>query len=88
MRWSGVGPRCEKSNMPPQLDTADESVLQFLSQPGLVNDALITVGPALDNAVNYYANTPPDQIGRDAQEALSYAGQALEATIGHPMQYL
>src|SRR5262249_49436162 len=34
---------------------------------------------------NYYGKTPPDQVTRDAQEALSYAGQALEQSLGYPL---
>lgn len=63
-----------------------QETLNYLATPGAVDDTLLQIGPALDNAVNYYANTPPEQVLSDAQQALGHAGQALEDTLGHPLK--
>ena len=60
--------------------------LKYMSQKDAVNDSLLQIGPALDNAVNYYGNTPAEQVGRDARVAIDYAGQALEHNLGHPLK--
>jgi hypothetical protein len=58
---------------------------KFMTQPNAVTDSLVGVGPILDNAVNYYANTPSDQVGRDIQKTLEFAGEALENTLGRAL---
>lgn len=63
-----------------------EETLNYLATPGAVNNTLLQIGPALDNAVNYYANTPVQETLRDTQEALSYAGQLLEDPLGHSLE--
>ncbi|HEY9867647.1 MAG TPA: hypothetical protein V6D08_00445 [Candidatus Obscuribacterales bacterium] len=63
-----------------------QETLNYLATPGAVEESLLQLGPALDNAVNYYANTPADQVLQDAKEALGYAGQVLEQTLGHPLK--
>lgn len=65
--------------------TAVRPVERWLATPNAVNTAFISVGPALDNAVNYYANTPGDQVVKDAQFTVNSAGEALETTIGHAL---
>jgi hypothetical protein len=68
------------------LQRVAQETLNYLATPGAVDNTLLQIGPALDNAVNYYANTPADQVAGDAQEALGYAGHALEETLGHPLK--
>ncbi len=63
-----------------------QETLNYLATPGSVENSLLQIGSALDNAVNYYANAPPEQVLQDAQKALSYAGQALEDSVGHPLK--
>jgi hypothetical protein len=60
------------------LDTLD-----YLTTPGAVNSTLMQIGPALDNALNYYARTPAERVSSDGQRAAAYAWQVLENTIGH-----
>lgn len=57
---------------------------QWMATPNAVSDSLVSIGPALDNAVNYYANTPADQVVRDAQAALGMIGDALDRTFSFP----
>lgn len=62
-----------------------QETVNYLATPEAVDKTLLQMGPALDNAVNYYANTPFDEILQDAQQALGCAGQVLEDTLGHPL---
>lgn len=52
---------------------AEAQFIEFLAQPNAVSDALVGIGPALDNAVNYYGNHllkgTTTQIACDANEA-------------------
>jgi hypothetical protein len=64
---------------------AAQDTLNYLSQPKSVENSLLQVGPALDNAVNYYANTPADNVGKDFQQFAGTAAQVLDNTLGHPM---
>lgn len=43
--------------------------LDFLSTPYAVNKSIMSLGPVLDTAVNYYVSTPIDQVAHDAQVA-------------------
>ena len=63
-----------------------QETLNYMSKPNAVTDSLLQIGPALDNAVNYYANTPADQVGRDAKTAIGCAAEALESTLGYPLK--
>jgi len=67
-------------------DAAIRQPLQFLSQLDAVNNALMSCAGALDTAVDYYTKTPMDKVLSDAGNALQYVGQAIEDTLGHPMQ--
>ncbi|MBA3991986.1 MAG: hypothetical protein C0469_00570 [Cyanobacteria bacterium DS2.3.42] len=60
-------------------------VEKYMAQPNAVNDSLVGIGPVLDNAVNYYANTAADQVGRDIQAALGFAGETLENALSHAL---
>lgn len=42
------------------------------------------LGPILDNAVNYYANTPAEQVASDAQAVLGQIGDALDRAVSYP----
>ncbi len=57
----------------------------WLATPNAVSDSLVQIGPALDNAVNYYANTPFDQVARDAQAAVGYVGEVLKSTLDYSL---
>ncbi|HEY9870483.1 MAG TPA: hypothetical protein V6D08_15065 [Candidatus Obscuribacterales bacterium] len=63
-----------------------QETLNYLATPGAVENGLLEIGPALDNAVNYYANTPAEQVRQDAQEALGFIWQGLEDSLGHPLK--
>lgn len=60
---------------------AVKPIEQWMATQNAVNDALIGIGPALDNAVNYYANTPVDQVVSDVQGVLGTVGGALDKTF-------
>lgn len=60
---------------------AVKPIEQWMATQNAVNDALLGIGPALDNAVNYYADTPVDQVVSDVQGLLSTAGDALDRTF-------
>ena len=67
------------------LGNVAQETIKYLSQPNAVENSLLQVGPALDNAVNYYANTPPDKVQKDAQQFVGAGTQVLDQSIGHPM---
>jgi hypothetical protein len=60
---------------------AVKPIEQWMATPNAVNNALVGVGQALDNAVNYYADTPVDQVASDVHDALSSAGDVLDRTF-------
>ena len=60
---------------------AVKPIEQWMATQNAVNKALLGIGPALDNAVNYYADTPVDQVVSDVQGLLSTAGDALDRTF-------
>lgn len=59
--------------------------LNYLRKPNAVSDSLISIGPTLDRAWDYYTEMPANQIGHDAEDALTAAWNALEDTLGHPL---
>jgi hypothetical protein len=59
---------------------ASEGFIEFLAQPEAVSNALIGIGPQLDNAVNYYANTASEQV-------TNHVGEALKAVHHAAAQY-
>ncbi|HEY9867997.1 MAG TPA: hypothetical protein V6D08_02215, partial [Candidatus Obscuribacterales bacterium] len=67
------------------LQHVGQETLNYLATPGAVEQSLLQIGPALDNAVNYYADTPAEQVLQDAQESLGFIGQAVEHALGHPL---
>lgn len=67
------------------LGNVAQETIKYLSQPNAVENSLLQVGPALDNAVNYYANTPADKVSTDAQQFFGASAQVLDQSIGHPM---
>ncbi|MCC7532119.1 MAG: hypothetical protein IT342_26685 [Candidatus Melainabacteria bacterium] len=57
----------------------------WLATPNAITDSLLQIGPALDNAVNYYANTSANQVATDAQAAVDYVGQVLGGTLDYAL---
>lgn len=53
--------------------------------PYVVNESLLSIGPALDTAVNYYGSTNFDQVGRDAQSALGALSESIDDKFGRPI---
>lgn len=70
----------------PGLGRAAQGALEYLSTPNAVEKTLLSIGPALDAAVNYYANRPAEKIATDTQDALGVVAQGMEETLGHPMR--
>jgi len=60
-------------------------VENYMMQQNAVTDSLLQIGPALDNAVNYYANTSVDQVVRDAQAVLITVGEAIGSALDHAL---
>lgn len=58
-------------------------VESYMAQPNAVTDSLVGIGPILDNAVNYYTNTPADLVVRNAQAALTQLGDVLDRTFSY-----
>lgn len=68
--------------------SAVKPIEQWLAKPNAINDALIGIGPALDNAVNYYSYTQTDRVAADAQSVFNSARTALEnieSTLDRPL---
>jgi hypothetical protein len=59
-------------------------IKEWMAKPSAVTDALISIGPALDNAVNYYGNTSADQVLRDIQFVFDAASDSLAQTFSYP----
>ncbi len=57
----------------------------YMAQPNAVTDSLLQIGPALDTAVNYYANASADKVIQDAQTLITTAGAAVAAALDHPL---
>lgn len=57
---------------------------RWMSTQNAVTDSLVSIGPALDNAVNYYANTSADQVASDIQAVLNNVGDLLDRTLSYP----
>lgn len=59
--------------------------IDFLAKPNSVNDALISIGPQLDNAFNYYGNHflkgTIDEISKDASTAARNIGDACNSLL-------
>lgn len=68
------------------LQSAVQESLQYLSTPNAVHDSLLNIGPALDNAVNYYATTSAQQLGSDANQMLAAVSDSVEGSIGVPLR--
>lgn len=64
---------------------AVKPVEHYMAQPNAVTDTLVGVGPVLDNALNYYANTSAAEVTKDVQTALDSVDQAIESTLSHPL---
>lgn len=60
-------------------------IKDYLAKPNAVTDSLLQIGPAMDNAVNYYVNTPGEQMAGDVQEVIDSSGDAIEGSLGHAM---
>jgi hypothetical protein len=58
-----------------------EGFVEFLATPGSVSNALVAIGPLLDNAVNYYGNhflnSTTHQIAKDAATACKSISQEI-----------
>lgn len=59
-------------------------VKEWMETPNVVSDALVSIGPALDNAVNCYANTPSEQVKQDAETLIGQAADTLDRTFSYP----
>lgn len=60
-------------------------VKEYMAQPNAVTDSLLQIGPALDNTVNYFANTPADKVAEDVQAIVGITGDAIDGSLGHAM---
>jgi len=56
-------------------------IKEWMATPNAVSDALVNIGPALDNAVNYYANTPTELVKQDTDALIDKAVDALDQTF-------
>jgi hypothetical protein len=63
----------------------DTTLNSWSKSSTVVNDSLLSIGPALDTAVNYYASTNFDQMGRDAQSALGAISDTIDDKLGRPI---
>ncbi len=63
---------------------AGKPVEQWMTTPNAVNDALVGIGPTLDNAINYFANNFSEKVYRDTQSILGRAGDSLDRTFAYP----
>lgn len=64
---------------------AVKPIKTYMAQPNAVTDSLLQIGPALDNTVNYFANTPAYQVAGDVQAIVGSTGAAIEGALDHSM---
>lgn len=57
---------------------------EWMATSNAVTDALVGLGPQLDNAVNYYANTPARKVIQDATDALGQISDAIDRSFSYP----
>lgn len=63
--------------------------LDFMSKPAAINDSIISLGPVLDTAMNYYTN--PDKVSHIQQDASQFTASGLNQVdqvidkLSHPM---
>jgi len=63
---------------------AVKPIKDWMATENAVSDALVSIGPALDNAVNYCANTPSDQVNQDAKALLEQGFGVMDKTLSYP----
>jgi hypothetical protein len=62
---------------------AIKPIEKWMATPNAATDALAGIGPVLEKALIYYANTPGEQVASDVQAVFGKIGDALDRTFSY-----